>query len=722
MRPMFRRQKTAIASERNGTADAAAIPDILQASSIDDEEIPRYPPFMRGLPAASVPRLMETQKELVDRLRQTLGLELHVFDEVVRPVLYRYVAFVHLLPASEAHHHRGAGGLLRHGLEVAFFAAQASEGVVFVPFGTPRERHELEPRWHVAVALAGLLHDLGKSVADVGVTDREGKSEWQPYLETLLEWARKQGVERYFLRWNERRHKQHEMYNKMVADRVLTAEMIQWVSTPQPEIVRTLFETISGASLESDMSRLVLEADQKSVEADLKANYLPASPSLGVPVEQHILDAMRCLMNNGAWTVNERGARVWVLRDGAYVVWKQAAEEMVAFLAKDRIPGIPRNPDTLADILIERGLAKPRPLGNGTSYRYWPVSPSPLRTTAEEGVILYMLKLSSPQILFSAEPPSVEALIGDDIDRRNPKSRFVAEQGGTPPRHVPGRADPGEIVAHSVAPAAGRADPAAPAKTRDSSLATAARGIAKPRDQAAATETATSWLVRHGAAGKVLLAMIRDVVQGKTRPGETLVFTDETVLIVYPGGVTRYGDPRGIMAALDTQGWIAVDPMAPLRKVREQCGGRGLVLTDEPARQARALLERPREERDREGREPLHRDEGQPQPARSIERSEPPPASAAPEPIQGQAGDVVAWPSGVDALVAALLAAIIDGNPAVGEILTTPEGRLRVSRYDIEAIARRAGVRISRLYERLQASPVCHLDVDYLFVRPGGTT
>src|SRR5581483_11177521 len=159
------------------------------ASNIDAEEIPRYPPFMRGLPAASMSRLMATQQELINRLRQTLGLERDIFDSLIMPVIQRYVAFVHLLPASEAHHHRGAGGLLRHGLEAAFFAARASEGIVFLPFGTPRERHELEPRWHVAVALAGLLHDLGKSVADVTVTDRDGRTEWQPYLQTLLEWA-----------------------------------------------------------------------------------------------------------------------------------------------------------------------------------------------------------------------------------------------------------------------------------------------------------------------------------------------------------------------------------------------------------------------------------------------------------------------------------------------------------------------------------------------------
>ncbi|KAA3419555.1 TraI domain-containing protein, partial [Streptococcus pneumoniae] len=33
--------------------------------------------------------------------------------------------FAHLLPASQSHHHRGAGGLLRHSLEVGLWALPA---------------------------------------------------------------------------------------------------------------------------------------------------------------------------------------------------------------------------------------------------------------------------------------------------------------------------------------------------------------------------------------------------------------------------------------------------------------------------------------------------------------------------------------------------------------------------------------------------------------------
>ncbi|MCV5855159.1 TraI domain-containing protein, partial [Escherichia coli] len=91
-----------------------------------DEEIPRYPPFAKGLPMAPVDKVLQTQNELIQKIRSTLGFTQEEYDRLVMPVIGRYAAFVHLLPASEAHHHRGAGGLFRHGLEVAFWATQAS--------------------------------------------------------------------------------------------------------------------------------------------------------------------------------------------------------------------------------------------------------------------------------------------------------------------------------------------------------------------------------------------------------------------------------------------------------------------------------------------------------------------------------------------------------------------------------------------------------------------
>jgi len=340
-----------------------------------DEEIPRYPPFAKGLPAASVARILATQIELTEALRHTLALPERDFQAIVLPVVERYAAFTHLLPASEAHHHRGAGGLFRHGLEVAYWAVLASEGVVFGAGATPRERKEQEPRWRLAVCLAGLLHDIGKPVSDLSVLDRDGNAQWNPYLENLTEWAENHGVDRYFLRWRDKRHQRHEQFSVLVAERVLTPQCLSYLTQSGPEIMQAMLEAIAGVEQGGMFHRLVLEADRKSVERDLKANHIPSDVGLGVPVEKYLLDAMRRLTREGRWTANQRGARIWRFADGLHVVWKTAAQEIGELLARDKVPGIPRDPDTLADILIERNLAIPRSTAAGRTYRYWRMAP-----------------------------------------------------------------------------------------------------------------------------------------------------------------------------------------------------------------------------------------------------------------------------------------------------------------------------------------------------------
>lgn len=88
-------------------------------SSQLDTEIPRYPPFLKELPAASPEDLQSTQDELIAKLRQILGFNQLEFQRLIQPCIDHLAAYVHLLPASE-HHHSGPCGLLRHSLEVAF--------------------------------------------------------------------------------------------------------------------------------------------------------------------------------------------------------------------------------------------------------------------------------------------------------------------------------------------------------------------------------------------------------------------------------------------------------------------------------------------------------------------------------------------------------------------------------------------------------------------------
>jgi conjugal transfer pilus assembly protein TraI len=273
-----------------------------------EEEIPRYPPFMKGLPAAPVERILSSQVELIKAIEHALSLPDDLYRTIAEPVIARYAAFSHLLPASESHHHRGAGGLFRHGLEVAHWATQAAQGCLFATHATPRERKEQELRWRLAVCFAGLLHDIGKPVSDIAVVDREGEHLWNPCEENLTDWASQHGIDRYFLRWRENRHKRHEQFSALVIERVLTRASRTYLLAPGPDIMQAMLEAIHGLDRGAKLYELVMAADRKSVERDLKAHYHTVESAMGMPVEKYLFDAMRRLIKSGYWLANEKGA------------------------------------------------------------------------------------------------------------------------------------------------------------------------------------------------------------------------------------------------------------------------------------------------------------------------------------------------------------------------------------------------------------------------------
>lgn len=374
---------------------------------LEDVDIPRYPPFAKGLPVAPIGKLLETQRSLIEKIRQTLGLPQADFDKLVLPVLRRYAEFVHLMPASEAHHHRGAGGLFRHGLEVAFWTTQASGAVMFSIEGSPLERRNNEPRWRLASCFAGLLHDVGKPLSDVMVSDRDGRATWNPYGESLFDWAARHKIDRYFLRWRDNRHKRHEKFALLTVDRLIPQPTREYLADAGPQVIESMLEAIAGVGANQAITKLVLRADRESVSRDMKEHRLNVDEfSYGVPVERYIFDALRRLVKSGKWKINVAGGKVWVLQQGVFVIWKPV-QDIIDLLAQDKTPGVPRDPDTLADILIERGFAHSCAVsenGDQAVYRYWRVLPDALKA---EGVTepMLMLRLDSVDLIVTGEPP-----------------------------------------------------------------------------------------------------------------------------------------------------------------------------------------------------------------------------------------------------------------------------------------------------------------------------
>lgn len=371
-------------------------------------DIPRYPPFVQGLPSAKSEQIILTQNTLIKKIQISLGMNDSQFDSFFLPVIKNYASYVHLLPASETHHHRGAGGLFRHGLEVSFYCSVLSEGVIFSKANSPQERRKEEPVWRLACAISGLLHDIGKTYSDIAVTNQDGSMEWNPYVSSLECWLLDQKIDRYFIRWKNRQHKEHERFSLFSVHNILNQQVLTKLTLggANSEIMSNLLSTITGSFVDNKMTGIMLKADGESVRKDLINSRMNVDEySYGVPIVRYIVDAIRRLVRMGKWKINEPGGHVWRLHEGTFIVWKNL-RDVFSLIDKDSIPGIPRDLDTLADILIEQGFAQDNTLINKTGasvrYRYWLIQPE---TT--NGINLMCLKFDSDEFVFGDEQPPV---------------------------------------------------------------------------------------------------------------------------------------------------------------------------------------------------------------------------------------------------------------------------------------------------------------------------
>jgi len=389
---------------------------------LEKEDIPRYPPFAKGLPAADTSRLLETQSELILRIKGILRFTPEEFKEIVEPVIENYAAYVHLLPASEAHHHRGAGGLFRHGLEVGFWSAQQAEAHQFCIDESPQKKRDNEPRWQFAAFLGGLLHDVGKPLSDVAVINKEGSTEWNPYESSLASWALDENLDHYFLRWRNKRKKSHEKFSMMNLDQIITQKAKTYLNKPGPKIMESLLESIVGTGAHEALTQIVLWADQESVRRDLINQRMDMDEfSYGVPVERFVFDALRQLAKQ--YKVNEPGALIWRTDDGVFLVWKKIVPEIHIILDKDKIPGIPRNHDTLAGILIERGFAVPFQEATDEKYAlYWNIYPEKL-----DGIRLICLRVDDLELIFPNEPPPPAKISFNPLSEKESNIQLVQE-------------------------------------------------------------------------------------------------------------------------------------------------------------------------------------------------------------------------------------------------------------------------------------------------------
>ncbi len=403
-----------------------------KSMSLDDlRNIPRYPPFMEGLPVYPPETLLETQKELLDGIRQLIANQ-ELLDAHYNPAMLRLAGLVQLLPASQAHHHRGAGGLLRHSLEVGFWSLQQTEGKLIRGVVTPQMRRVVEPRWRLTVFLAGICHDLGKVVTDIAVTDRSNEVRWRPYNQSLHEWATSCRIDNYFLHWQEGRGKRHSNVSSTLINSIVHKNSLDWLSDGGTDAVIWLTESLNnnpGAT--NQIHNFIVRADQLSVERDLKSmGVAMAGYEIGVPIERYLTDIMRRLVQEGIWRINEPSARVWNIDGTTYLVWPMAGEEIARRTKDEDIPGLPKTADGILDMMVEREIAFLRVSeGDGNSDPFFYIAPDVI-TEKIPNMRLKAIRLRDQALLSSMPIASISGQIHScKVNPKEKASASTAPQG-----------------------------------------------------------------------------------------------------------------------------------------------------------------------------------------------------------------------------------------------------------------------------------------------------
>lgn len=534
---MFKMLRRVIGKEEGSVIAPSPIPMLTNPV---DEDIPRYPPFMKGLPATSPDRLLETQWELIGQIVESGLASDDIFEQYYLAPLRSLASYVHLLPASESHHHRGAGGLFRHAIEVALWSLQLGDRVLLPGDQAPRRRREIEPRWHVAVFLSALCHDIGKPITDLKVTSQDGEKSWNPFAEDLYSWASVNAVDHYFLHWRPNRGRDHTSVSILLAERIIGRNTMGWIYGGDPELVLWMTESIACQPSQTNMiHNLVVRSDQVSVARDMETlGSVFAGYDIGVPVERMLLDIMRRLVRESTWTVNVPGSRLWFMEDHLYLVWPIAGEEMAAVINREKLPGLPRTPNSILDMLTERKLAEIKGDGSGEG-RYWQIAPAPL-TEKIPHIRLKAIRISKPSTVLDPLPAPIAGRLVDD------QASAFSNQDQSPSEAI--SAVPIQVPTNPVAPVI--KPPSAP--NESSSVDT---GASFPEDE----------------LGVVLRAIAEDFRAGR-RDRKKLTYLDETgvLCLKWPDIIKDRGvESRTILDALGSREWLVVDPMQPFRRVTE---------------------------------------------------------------------------------------------------------------------------------------------------------
>ena len=289
-------------------------------------------------------------------IRARAGVPAEHWRSLYQTVFDNYAALVQRLPASESHHHAGAGGLLQHGIEVARHTLDLKQGIILPRGEAPEVQSRVQDLWTYACVTAALLHDLGKPVTDQCITLYDGppgrRSAWSPVHGPMPIGAT------YAIEFNPARvYRHHERIPPLLAHHLIPLAGLQWIAG-DPNVLHNWLAAIQGDFEDADaIGEIVGKADGLSVARDLSGSTKVRLPTAKAkPLVERLITGLRYLLDHDALPFNRRGAAAYLDGDTLWLVSKTTLDKLRLHLIEEGQPGIPTRNDRLMDELQQHGL------------------------------------------------------------------------------------------------------------------------------------------------------------------------------------------------------------------------------------------------------------------------------------------------------------------------------------------------------------------------------
>lgn len=322
----------------------------------------RYPPQDGGFALLDPTKILATNEDILKRLRLHAALPEDAFRGRFLGPLERLASHVNVLPASATSLFSGELGLFRASLEMGFYCFQAADGRIFTGQEGVERRHALEGRWRYLCFLAGLMYPLGRTLERVVVTAPDGRV-WRRHFGGLTEWAKVACADRIFIAWGSDSQEDDKVEPTTAASAlvaaVVGADNLQMLEDGSGDLVSALYELACGHASSSRVAHQLVTNCWDKVARREAARRPQAYGKLtaGTHLAPYLIGALRDLFESDVWKINESALRAD--RRGMYLVWPEAAPELIRYGRDRAYAGWPDNAPTLAALMKAAGIVAP---------------------------------------------------------------------------------------------------------------------------------------------------------------------------------------------------------------------------------------------------------------------------------------------------------------------------------------------------------------------------